>query len=246
EDLSIAAIEKKPDGAFVVRLNVSPYADKGEIESLTKQLYEEKLKLIEAQHRAELKSLETKYSIELSNKEEIIELHKKHYSDILELGKLAASRPIENDINFNPNLDLQVMSDSTGRQIKAKGDVVGNILGDSSTISGTVAKSIGQLPSSSDPNQPGIKELLEQLKNAHRYADLFEIATDSRLEEKQKEKLLKRVKNLADAALNPNDESLKDMAENAIEFLKNNLPPTAAAFTVGNRVLPAIAKILGF
>ncbi len=54
------------------------------------------------------------------------------------------------------------------------------------------------------------------------------------------------MKNLADAASNPNDVGLKDMAENAIAFLKTSLPTTAAAFTVADRVLPAIAKILGF
>ena len=33
-------------------------------------------------------------------------------------------------------------------------------------ISGTLAESINQLPSSSDPNTPRIKELLEKLKDA--------------------------------------------------------------------------------
>jgi uncharacterized protein YjbI with pentapeptide repeats len=47
-NLSIQAIEKKSGGAFVIRLEVPPDVDTGIIESRAKELYDEKLKLLEA------------------------------------------------------------------------------------------------------------------------------------------------------------------------------------------------------
>ncbi len=55
QNVSIQAIEKKSDGAFVIRLNVPPDANKAEVESKAKQSYETKLQVLEAQYRAELK-----------------------------------------------------------------------------------------------------------------------------------------------------------------------------------------------
>jgi uncharacterized protein YjbI with pentapeptide repeats len=55
DNLSIQAIEKKSGGAFVIRLEVPPEADKGAIESQAKELYESKLQLIEARYQAELR-----------------------------------------------------------------------------------------------------------------------------------------------------------------------------------------------
>jgi uncharacterized protein YjbI with pentapeptide repeats len=54
ENLSIQAIEKKSGGAFVIRLEVPPEADKGAIESQAKELYTEKLKLLESSYQAQL------------------------------------------------------------------------------------------------------------------------------------------------------------------------------------------------
>jgi uncharacterized protein YjbI with pentapeptide repeats len=54
ENLSIQAIEKKSGGAFVIRLEVPPEADKGAIENQAKELYTEKLKLLESSYQAQL------------------------------------------------------------------------------------------------------------------------------------------------------------------------------------------------
>jgi len=105
-------------------------------------------------------------------------------------------------------------------------------------LSGQVSVAINSLPNSENLNQPGIKELLAQLNDA--------IATDPELEQKQKQRLLTRVKRLADAAANPHDVAFQERAEDAIAFLQANLPATAAAFTVGSNVLPAIANCFGF
>ena len=93
QEVSIQAIEKKSDGAFVIRLNVPPEADKAEVESKAKQSYETKLQVLEAQYLTELKGLEARH------KDEIITLHKEYNTEILELAKLAASRPIKEMTN---------------------------------------------------------------------------------------------------------------------------------------------------
>lgn len=54
DDLSIQAIEKKSGGAFVVRLEVPPEADKGTIEREIKESYDEKLKILESSYQAQL------------------------------------------------------------------------------------------------------------------------------------------------------------------------------------------------
>ena len=240
ENLSIAAIEKKPDGAFVVRLNVSPYADKGLIETQAKKLYEEKLKLIEAQHRAELKSLEAEYSIKLSNKtEEIIQVYKKHNSDILELGKLAASRPISAEAQavINQSEDSSTKYDFSQAQITASGAGSFNL----GKIKGTVANSINQLPDALDKDKPNIKELLKQLNEA--------IADSKELDDEDKAEALEQVKTLAEVGKNPTDEGSKKVAKTAMKILKGTaamLPAGAALVTICKELLPAIAKFFGF
>ena len=56
EDLSIQAIEKKSDGAFVIRLEVSSKANKAAIESQAKELYERDRQLLETQYQALLQA----------------------------------------------------------------------------------------------------------------------------------------------------------------------------------------------
>ena len=55
QDLSIQAIEKKRGGAFVVRLEMAENADKTAIESSAKELYESRLKVLEAQYEKQLR-----------------------------------------------------------------------------------------------------------------------------------------------------------------------------------------------
>ncbi|MDX2239590.1 MAG: pentapeptide repeat-containing protein [Leptolyngbyaceae cyanobacterium bins.302] len=53
-ELSIQAIENKNDGAFVVRVNTPPEADKAEVEKFLKREYEVALKAIEARYEMQL------------------------------------------------------------------------------------------------------------------------------------------------------------------------------------------------
>ena len=124
QDVSIHAIEKKSDGAFVIRLSVPPEADKGEIESRAKESYETNLKVLEAQYRAELKGLEAHH------KDEIISLRKEHNTQILELAKLAASRPITVEAKAvaehqskNVEVEMNFQAPVTGAAGKVAGDM---------------------------------------------------------------------------------------------------------------------------
>jgi uncharacterized protein YjbI with pentapeptide repeats len=83
DDFSIQAIEKKGRGAFVIRLEVPPEADKAAIERDAKKCYEIKSQLLETQYRAELNA-----------RDQEIEIYKQHSTDMLEIVKLQASRPI--------------------------------------------------------------------------------------------------------------------------------------------------------
>ena len=83
QDLSIQAIEKKRDGAFVVRVEVPEGADKAAIESSTKELYETKLTLLEQRYRAELQA-----------KDGEIVAYREQSANLMEIVKLQASRPI--------------------------------------------------------------------------------------------------------------------------------------------------------
>ncbi|MTJ38187.1 hypothetical protein FJR09_04860 [Dolichospermum sp. UHCC 0406] len=124
---------------------------------------------------------------------------------------------------------------------------IGNIGGDFNAsgqalnlgeISGTVTNTINELPSAPEPDKPGIKELLTQLKTA--------IETDSNLTAKEKEKALKQVKSLAEAAQNPQEK--QDLADTAITMLKGtiaHLPTAAKLVEECGKLLPIISGFLG-
>jgi uncharacterized protein YjbI with pentapeptide repeats len=82
ENLSVQAIEKK-GGAFVVRLEVDSEIDKSQIESRAKQLYESKLKALEARYRTELRARDSEITI-----------YRQQSADLMEIVKLQAARQI--------------------------------------------------------------------------------------------------------------------------------------------------------
>ncbi|MDJ0713888.1 MAG: pentapeptide repeat-containing protein [Prochloraceae cyanobacterium] len=147
DNLSIAAIEKKASGAFVIKLKISEEANKALVERQAKQLYEENRK-----------ELETYYNQQLQIKETKIRDYERENTNLWELAKLAASRDIGDKIYIHGPSGVGVN--------------IGTITAE------TLAGIIKQLPSSSNPENPGIKELLEQLKNT--------IATSEELGDKEK------------------------------------------------------------
>jgi len=82
-NLSVQSIEKKNGGVFIVRLEVNADVDKAIIENQAKILYENKLRVLESQYRAELEA-----------KDSEITIYRQQSTDLLEIIKLQATRPI--------------------------------------------------------------------------------------------------------------------------------------------------------
>ena len=106
-------------------------------------------------------------------------------------------------------------------------------------ISGSVTNTINQLPASSDPNNPGIKELLAQLQAA--------IEAESALPDEDKAEALEQVKTLAEAGQKPEDNLLQKAAKTSIKILKGtiaSLPDATKLVESCSKLIPAIATLL--
>jgi uncharacterized protein YjbI with pentapeptide repeats len=106
-------------------------------------------------------------------------------------------------------------------------------------ISGSVTNTINQLPTSPDPDNPGIKELLAQLQAA--------IETESELPDEDKAEALEQVKALAEAGQKPEDNVLQKAAKTSMKILKGtiaSLPDTAKLAESCVKLLPVIASLL--
>ncbi|NEQ49553.1 MAG: pentapeptide repeat-containing protein [Leptolyngbya sp. SIO3F4] len=115
QDLSIQAIEKKRDSAFIVRIEVAENADKPAIEASAKELYESKLVLMEQRYRAELQA-----------KDGEIVAYKEQSANLMKITEMLAARP---PMSETPKYDFR------GAQF-AGGYVGGNVEGDQ--IGGTI------------------------------------------------------------------------------------------------------------
>lgn len=82
-ELSIQAIENKNDGAFVVRVNVPPEADKATVETYLKHEYELALKVLDEKYRYELKAKDVE-----------IESYRRENTNLIKLAEWASNRPI--------------------------------------------------------------------------------------------------------------------------------------------------------
>ncbi len=135
-----------------------------------------------------------------------------------------------NKINQSRNLNI-----SDNAQINASGAGAFS-LGD---IYGKVANTINELPSSSNPHEPGIKELLTQLYQAINAPDLAQ---------NDKKDALDQLKVLAEAGKNHQDASSQKKAERAVSILevitKGVEPATKLAQTC-TKVLPKILAFFG-
>ncbi|AUT00783.1 low-complexity protein [Nostoc sp. CENA543] len=107
-------------------------------------------------------------------------------------------------------------------------------------ISGSVSNTINQLPASSEPDKPGIKELLTELQTA--------IEADNNLGEEDKAEALEQVKAIAEAGQKPEDGGMQKTAKTALKFLKGtiaDLPATATLVEACSKLLPLITKFFG-
>ncbi|MDJ0577985.1 MAG: pentapeptide repeat-containing protein [Xenococcaceae cyanobacterium MO_234.B1] len=147
-ELAIQAIERKTDGAFVVRVEVPPDANKADIEQYLKKEYE-----------IELKAIEDKYRLELNAKDREIEIYKQQNTNIFEIAKLAASRPINVEakaVTENQSKNVEVEMNFQAKVTGAAGKVEGNQIIYASEQKQTLAEAAAE-----------IQQLLKQLEQTN-------------------------------------------------------------------------------
>ena len=228
-ELAIQSIENKGDGVVVVKVAVPDNTDKEKIHSDFTQNYQ-----------LALAAVEEKYKAELQAKNNEIVIYRQQSAEMTEIVKLLANKPI--NVQVDNKVENKNMTNDSSRKVE-----IGSIGGDFNAsgqalnlgeISGTVTNTINELPSGPEPDKPGIKELLTQLKTA--------IEADTDLKPKDKEKALKQVKALAEAAQNPQEK--QDLADTAITMLKGtiaHLPTAAKLVEECGKLLPIISGFLG-
>ncbi|WP_414528821.1 pentapeptide repeat-containing protein [Nodularia chucula] len=101
ENLSVQAIEKKSGSAFVIRLEVPPEINKAKIEHQAKELYEIKLKTLEAIYHEKLQA-----------KDEQITIYRQENASLHKLIEIVANRNIQNIINVTANAENNSMSET--------------------------------------------------------------------------------------------------------------------------------------
>lgn len=208
-EFTFQGIEKKGNDTLLT-LEVPEGTDKGKVQRSFEEVYEARL---EAQKQTAL-----------------LEAEIRHSKNITEIIGLLVSRPIINEVNvtaeskaMNESNDQsrKIEIGSVGRDFNASGQALN--LGDID-ISGTVTNTIGQLQESDAPEAPKLAELLKQLQAT--------IEADTNLTDKNKEKALKQVKALAEAAQNPKKEEQQDLADTAITMLKGIITGLPSAATL--------------
>ncbi|MBT9312549.1 pentapeptide repeat-containing protein [Leptothoe kymatousa] len=131
QDLSIQAIEKKKDGAFVVRLEVPEDADKPAIESSAKELYETKLALMEQRYRAELNA-----------KDGEIVAYREQSANLMKITELLAARP---PMSETPKYDLRNAQFSGGFAETVQGDQIGGTINNQSAETPSLAEAAAEI-----------------------------------------------------------------------------------------------------
>ncbi len=218
-DLRFASMEVKGEDNLLLRLITSLDTDKSQLSAE----YFEEYNRIKALNEANKKLL-TEKNERIKKLENMVKLalrSPKYYSegDHIEGDKTDRSRKIE-------------VSDGT---VNASGSGAFS-LGD---INGTVANTINQLPSSSNPNEPGIKELLTQLQQA---------IDDPQLSEEDQKQTLEQIQTLAEAGQNPQKETMQKKAKKAVGFLKviaEGIEPATKLAQACATVLPKILLFFG-
>ena len=115
-NLSIQAIEKKKDGAFVIRLEVPLEENKAEIEARAKQLYETQIKALEARYE---KQLRLQGSSHLEDLQQVIEAERRDKAVLMKVFETMA------DNQQGPKYDMRGAQFAGGFAETVQGDQVG-------------------------------------------------------------------------------------------------------------------------
>jgi uncharacterized protein YjbI with pentapeptide repeats len=228
-DLIIQRIENKGDGVFVIRVNVPNNADKAKIHHEGMQNYE-----------LALEKLEARYNLSLRGANEQLAIYRQQNSDLLLVINKLADRPVTIEVKATAESKSMNDSNDQSQNISVGGDF--NIRAENAVVSlremsGNVTNIINQLPSSSQPEQQGIKELLEQLKET--------IERSTELSDKDKVKALKQIQKLAEVSQNPSSGGIQDAVDAAITMLRGTLSIIPKLLEECNKLLPMIANLFG-
>ena len=201
---SIQAVERKGKDALVT-LEVSETTDKAEVSRSLQSAYEEKVRQLEAK-------VEDLHQLRAADLKEVALAQKAQFFNQLVGG---------NAMNENTDQSRTVTVGDIGGNFNASGQALN--LGELD-ISGQVSNLVNQLPSSPDPNQPGIKELLTQLQAA--------IEAASELSPEDKADGLEQVKVVAELSQNPQNPEKEGIWRKAVKILNapiqiQKLPETA-------------------
>ena len=219
-ELAVQSIENKGDGCFVVRVTVPPDTDKEKIHRDFTEQYEIQLKLIEEKYQAKLQGKEEL----IANYREQIEDYRQKYTTLEAIIKTLASQPGSPiNVNIDNILGNQDMSKNSGVKVRNNSQSIGVAGRDLNSNANVV---INELPSSPNPNEPGIKELLIELQKAIASSSLSEVDKSDAQDE---------IKNLVKAVQNGDENDKKKQAGKAMRMLRrivDMLPPTAAFVTI--------------
>lgn len=221
-ELAIQSFENKGDGVVVVKLKAAPDTDKAAVHQSFMSGYQ-----------TALKEAEERYKAQLHAQDKEISYHRQQNANMQEVVKLLAARPI--------NVDVKAFAESKamqGNDHSQNFNVQGNFSIDAQNsivtlrdISGQVNNQIQQLPDST-ANQPSVKDLLTQLKEA--------IETDAELSDDEKADALTEVAELAKAGQAPQDNAMQKIAKRSLLTLKG----TASSLSDASKLVAACKDLL--
>lgn len=219
--LQLASMEVKGEDNLLLKLKTPPDADLSKLSAEYFDMYNQIKALTEKDSK--------KLVAEKNNRIQALE----------SMVNTALKRPGFYAENYNHQGDNEMNSDQSRNQNISGGTINASGAGAFSLgdLSGTVANTINQLPSSSNPEEPGIKDLLIQIQEA---------INDPRLSQEDQKQTLEQLEVLAEAGQNPQDETMQKKAKKAVGFLtviSDGVEPATKLAIACTKVLP---KILAF
>ncbi len=229
-ELSVQSIENKGEGVVVVKLSAPPGTDKAAVHQSFSVCYQTALQEAEARYKAQLEA-----------KEEQIMVYRQQNADMHEIVKMLANRPVTVDVKAIAE-SKSMQGNDNSRNISIGGDFNpsgSNININLGEISGQVSNEINQLPDAPvSQEQPGLKELLTQLKEA--------VEQDMELTADEKAEALGEGAKLAKAGNDPKEGAMQRMAGRAQATLKaisESLTDASTLATACKTLLPMIAVL---
>ncbi len=233
--LQFASMEVKGEDNLLLRLKTTPNADLSQLSTEYFDTYNQLKTLAEADYK--------KLIAEKDNRIQALEnmvdtalkrpgFYAKNYNHQGD-NEMNSDRKIQGDYVQGNKTDQSRNQNISGGTINASGAGAFG-LGD---ISGTVANTINRLSSSSNPEEPGIKDLLIQLQEA---------INDPQLSQEDKKQTLEQLQILAEAGQNPQDETMQKKAKKVVGFLKAIAEGVEPATKLAQACAKILPKILAF